>query len=162
MLSHFDWATFIYIPAISKNPVFQFLITVPIQFIIGFQFYERAWSAVKSGRTDMDVIVVVRTSAAFLYRHYVSPTPPTFVYTTESDSVVYETCAFIITFILLGRLLEQKSKAKTKEALEKLFQIQTKLATLYENGQEVRVDIEDLMPGNQIVVKPGEKVPIDG
>src|SRR5690625_1218907 len=162
MLSHFDWATSIYIPAIFKNPFFQFLITVPIQFIIGFQFYERAWSAVKNGSTNMDVLVVLSTSAAFFYSHYVTFTTPNFLYTTESDTLFYETSAFIITFILLGRLLEQKSKSKTKEALEKLYQIQTKLATLYENGQEVRVDIEDLMPGNQIVVKPGEKVPIDG
>src|SRR5699024_8076906 len=97
-----------------------------------------------------------------MYNQYVTFTTPNFFYTTESDTLFYETSAFIITFILLGRLLEQKSKSKTKEALEKLYQIQTKLATLYENGQEVSVDIEDLMPVNQIVVKPGDKVPIDG
>src|SRR5690625_2960632 len=162
MMSHFEWATFIYIPDIFKNPFFQFIITIPIQFVLGFQFYERAWYAVKNGSTNMDVLVVLSTSAAFFYSHFITFTTPNFLYTTESDILFYETSAFIITFILLGRLLEQKSKSKTKEALEELYQIQTKLATLYENGQEVRVNIEDLMPGNHIVVKPGERVPIDG
>ena len=72
MISHFKWATFIYIPPILTNPFFQFIITIPIQFIIGFQFYERAWKAVISGSTNMDVLVVLSTNAAFFYSHYVT------------------------------------------------------------------------------------------
>lgn len=162
MMSHFEWATFIYIPDIFKNPFFQFIITIPIQFVLGFQFYERAWYAVKNGSTNMDVLVVLSTSAAFFYSHYITFTTPNFLTTTESEPLFYETSAFIITFILLGRLLEQKTMSKTKEALEKLYQVQTKRATLFKNGQETNVDIENILRGDTMIVKPGEKVPIDG
>lgn len=162
MLDHFQWASFMYIPPIFMNPFFQFIITIPIQFIIGFPFYERAWIAVRNGSTNMDVLVVLSTSAAFFYSHYVTFTMPNFLYTTESVVLYYETSAFIITFILLGRLLETQTKMKTTEALEKLYQIQTKTAHLYKNGVDVPVAVEQLVPGDQIIVKPGEKVPIDG
>src|SRR5699024_4903392 len=89
-------------------------------------------------------------------------TTPNFLTTTESEPLFYETSAFIITFILLGRLLEQKTMSKTKEALEKLYQVQTKRATLFKNGQETNVDIENILRGDTMIVKPGEKVPIDG
>lgn len=162
MLAHFQWATFIYIPPIFMNPFFQFIITIPIQFIIGFPFYERAWKAIRNGSTNMDVLVVLSTSAAFFYSQYVTFTMPDFLSTTESVVLYYETSAFIITFILLGRLLETQTKLKTTEALEKLYQIQTKTAHLYKNGIDVPVAVEQLVPGDQIRVKPGEKVPIDG
>jgi len=162
MMSHFEWSTFIYIPDIFKNPFFQFIITIPIQFVLGFQFYERAWYAVKNGSANMDVLVVLSTSAAFFYSHYITFTTPDFLTTTDSELLFYETSAFIITFILLGRLLEQKTMSKTKEALEKLYQVQTRRATLFKNGQEINIEIEDLLRGDTIIVKPGEKVPIDG
>ncbi len=162
MLSHFRWAEFIYIPPILSNPFFQFIITFPIQFVIGYQFYERAWKAIRNGLANMDVLVVLSTSAAFFYSHYVTFTTPNFFYTTESAVLFYETSAFIITFILLGKLLEANTKSRTAEALEKLYRVQTKTATLYRDGTEVSVEVEHLTPGDVIIVKPGEKVPIDG
>jgi len=162
MLSHFQWASFLYIPPLFQNPFFQMMITIPIQFIIGYPFYERAWHAVKHKIPNMDVLVVLSTSAAFFYSHYVTFTTPNFLYTIESEVLFYETSAFIITFILLGKLLEAKTKSRTSEALEKLYQIQTKTATLFENGKEVSVDVQHLVPGDIVVIKPGEKVPIDG
>src|SRR5690625_3321349 len=162
MLSHFEWASVIYIPALFKNPFFQFVITIPIQFIIGFQFYERAWSAVKNGSTNMDVLVVLSTSAAFFYSHYVTFTTPNFLYVTESTVLFYETSAFIITFILLGRLLEARTKTRTTEALEILYDIQAKSATVMNAGKEIKVDIEQIRPDHIVIVKPGEKLPIDG
>src|SRR5690625_6396656 len=87
---------------------------------------------------------------------------PNFLSTTAPVVVYYETSVFIITLILLGRLLETKTKLKTTEALEKLYQIQTKTAHLYKNGVDTPVAVEQLVPGDQILVKPGEKVPIDG
>src|SRR5699024_6949050 len=83
-------------------------------------------------------------------------------FATESPVLFYETRAFIITFILLGRLLEEKTKSRTKEALEKLYQIQVKSATVMKEGQEVVIDIEHVRPQDIIIVKPGEKLPIDG
>lgn len=162
MLGHFQLAAFIYIPPLFTNPLFQFLITIPIQFIIGFQFYDGAWNAIKNKGTNMDVLVVLSTSAAFFYSHYVTFTTPNLLSATESKVLFFETSAFIITFILLGRLLEAKTKTRTVEALEKLYQVQTKTATLYKNGEEIQTSVKTLSPGQTIIVKPGEKVPIDG
>ncbi|MFD2130048.1 heavy metal translocating P-type ATPase [Pseudogracilibacillus auburnensis] len=162
MLAHFAWTTFIYIPPLVTNPFFQLFITIPIQFIIGFPFYERAWKAIKSGSANMDVLVVLSTSAAFFYSHYVTFTTPDFLFTTGSAVLFYETSAFIITFILLGRLLEAKTKSKTTVALEKLYHMQIKTATLIKNGEEMLTSVAQLVPGDIILIKPGEKVPIDG
>ncbi|MEI3605758.1 cation-translocating P-type ATPase [Pseudogracilibacillus sp. SE30717A] len=162
MFSHFMWSEWLYIPSIFMNPFFQFIITLPIQFVIGYQFYERAWKAVKNGSMNMDVLVVLSTSAAFFYSHYVTFTTHGFLYTTESAVLFYETSAFIITFILLGRLLETKTKYKTTEALKKLYEIKTEKANLYNGTDEVLINVKELRPGNIIIVKPGEKVPIDG
>jgi len=162
MLAHFTWTAFIYIPAILTNPFFQFVITFPIQFVIGFQFYDRAWKAIKNGSTNMDVLVVLSTSAAFFYSHYVTFTTPDFLYVTESAMLFYETSAFIITFILLGRFLEAKTKLRTTEALKKLYEVQTKEANLYLEGKEILVSVKELVPGDTVIIKPGEKVPIDG
>lgn len=162
MLSHFQWASFIYIPPLFLIPLFQFIITIPIQFIIGFRFYERAYQALKSGQTNMDVLVVLSTSAAFFYSHYITFTMPHFLSPSFSTVLFYETSAFIITFILLGKLLEAKTKSKATEALKKLYKIQTKTASLIEKGNEKQVLVTSLLPGDRIMIKPGEKVPIDG
>lgn len=162
MFSHFQWANFIYVPELFTHPLFQFVLTIPIQFIIGFQFYERAWKSLKSGSANMDVLVVISTSAAFFYSHYLTFTNLNGNGHNNSIVLFYETSAFIITFILLGKLLEARTKLKTKKALKKLYQLQTKTAILFVNGKETRSPIEQITPGHIIVVKAGEKVPIDG
>ncbi|HEX6594312.1 MAG TPA: heavy metal translocating P-type ATPase [Bacillota bacterium] len=161
MFAHFQWATFFYIPPLLLNPFFQFFITIPIQFVIGYSFYERAWKAVINGSTNMDVLVVLSTTTAFFYSHYLTFSTSA---SSQTEPIVlyYETSAFIITFILLGRFLEAKTKWRTTEALEKLYQVQTKTATLYVNGDEIQLPVEQLLPGDVVIIKPGEKVPIDG
>lgn len=162
MFAHFNWANFMYIPALFTHPLFQFIITIPIQFVIGFSFYERAWGALKNGSANMDVLVVLSTSAAFFYSHYLTFT--SFPFTNQSHTIVlyYETSAFIITFILLGKLLEAKTKAKTTEAIKKLYHLQTKTATVYRNNQARQTPVADIILGDIIMLKPGDKVPIDG
>ncbi|GAB4074556.1 heavy metal translocating P-type ATPase [Barrientosiimonas marina] len=161
MFAHFNWASSMYVPTLLTNPFFQLAITIPIQFIIGFPFYERAWKAIKGGSANMDVLVVLSTSAAFFYSHYITfvsfsvPSP-------GHPTLYFETSAFIITFILLGKLLEAKTKLRTTEAVKKLYQLQTKTATLYKDGQEFKAPVDQLSPGNILIVRPGEKVPIDG
>lgn len=162
MLAHFIWASFIYIPELFTNPWFQLVITIPIQFIIGFQFYVGAWHALKSRSANMDVLVVLSTSAAFFYSHYLTMTSQPFLHHSEPVVLYYETSAFIITFILLGKLLETKTKLKTTEAIKTLYKLQTKTATLYVDGKEIKSPVDRLAPGDVIVLKPGEKVPIDG
>ncbi len=158
MLDHFSWASFIYVPDLFTHPFFQMAVILPIQFIIGQQFYDSAWKAVKNGSANMDVLVVLSTSAAFFYSHYLTFTSQH----TDSTGLFYETSAFIITFILLGKLLEAKTKLKTTEAIKELYQLQTKAAMLISDGRERECPVDQLSPGDLIIVRPGEKVPIDG
>ncbi|WP_018392734.1 heavy metal translocating P-type ATPase [Bacillus sp. 37MA] len=164
MLAHFKWTSFINVPELFINPLFQLAITFPIQFIIGFQFYDRAWKALKNRSANMDVLVVLSTSAAFFYSHYLTMVSLKINTLNDSHSMglFYETSAFIITFILLGKLLEARTKLRTTEAIKKLYQLQTKTATLYLNGKETKSSVDKILPGEIIVVKPGEKVPVDG
>ncbi|WP_209121206.1 cation-translocating P-type ATPase [Alkalihalobacillus sp. BA299] len=162
MFTHFKWTSFIKVPELFINPLFQFAVSIPIQFIIGFQFYERAWKAVKNGSANMDVLVVLSTSAAFFYSHYLTFSSLNTPDRSHSIGLFYETSAFIITFILLGKLLEAKTKLRTTEAIKKLYQLQTKTATVYLNGEESKFPVDKISPGNVIILKPGEKVPIDG
>jgi P-type Cu+ transporter len=162
MFSHFKRASFVKVPELLLNPLFQFAITIPIQFIIGFQFYERAWKSLKSGSANMDVLVVLSTSAAFFYSHYLTFTHLNTLEHSQSIVLFYETSAFIITFILLGKLLEAKTKMRTTDAIKKLYQLQMKSATLYLDGKEYQTPVDKISPGNVVIVKSGEKVPIDG
>lgn len=162
MLTHFKLTSFIKVPELFMNPLFQLAITIPIQFLIGFQFYESAWSAVKNKSANMDVLVVVSTSAAFFYSHYLTFTALKSGDHSHTDGLFYETSAFIITFILLGKLLEAKTKWKTTESIKKLYQLQPKTATVYSNGSEIKLSVDQIGPGDMIVVKPGERVPVDG
>jgi Cu+-exporting ATPase len=162
MLSHFKWSSFVKVPELLINPLFQFAITIPIQFIIGYQFYERAWKSLKSGSANMDVLVVLSTSAAFFYSHYLTFTHLNTIDYQHSIVLFYETSAFIITFILLGKLLEARTKLRTTDAIKKLYQLQLRTATLYLDGEEYETPVDKISPGNVVLVKSGEKVPIDG
>ncbi|WP_026701596.1 heavy metal translocating P-type ATPase [Salibacterium aidingense] len=161
MLAHFKWGAFLYIPELFLHPLFQLAITIPIQFIIGFAFYERAWKALKQGSATMDSLVVLSTSTAFFYSHYLTFTSFPTARDAHSLGLFYETSAFIITFILLGKVLEARTKMKTTEAVKKLYQLQTKTATLYKNGEESSVSVDHILPGDIVVLRPGEKVPVD-
>src|SRR5699024_6575055 len=133
-----------------------------IQFIIGFGFYERAWYALRNGSANMDVLVVLSTSAAFFYSHYLTVISLQSPHPSEPILLYYETSAFIITFILLGKLLEAKTKIRTTEAIKKLYQLQTKITTIHKNGKKLTLKADQIIPGDIMILKPGEKVPIDG
>jgi P-type Cu+ transporter len=162
MFAHFSVTSFIKVPELFLNPLFQLAITIPIQFVIGFQFYESAWKALKNGSANMDVLVVLSTSAAFFYSHYLTITALKTGNHTHAIGMFYETSAFIMTFILLGKLLEAKTKMRTTESIKKLHQLQPKMATLDLNGKQSKVAIDQILPGDVIWVKPGERIPVDG
>ncbi len=162
MISHFQWLSALYIPSLFLHPLFQLVVTIPIQFIIGIPFYQRAWTALKNRSANMDVLVVLSTSAAFFYSHYLTMVSFRTQAPLHPSELFYETSAFIITFILLGKLLEAKTKRKTTAAIKSLYELQTKTAILYEDGEQKIVQVNDLKKGDQIFIKPGEKVPIDG
>src|SRR5690606_6841032 len=118
--------------------------------------------SLKSGSANMDVLVVLSTTAAFFYSHYLTFTSLNSSVPPHSIVLFYETSAFIITFILLGKFLEAKTKLKTTEATKKLYQMQTKTATLFINAKESQLPVDKIAPCDVIIVKSGEKVPVDG
>ena len=135
-------------------------LATPVQFWAGWRFYKGAWGAIKHGQANMNTLVVVGTSAAYLYSLVATVAPQLFA--GGRADVYFDTSALIITLILLGRLLEARAKGRTNEAIKKLAGLQAKTARVVRDGEEVDVPIEDVVVGDVVVVRPGEKVPVDG
>jgi P-type Cu+ transporter len=134
--------------------VFAALAT-PVQFYVGKDFYVGAWKALKNKAANMDVLVVMGSSVAYFY----SFGPLLGLYGTH---LYFETSAVIITLIVLGKYLEAKAKGRTSEALKKLMGLRAKTARVLRDGQEVEIAIDDVRVGEVVVVRPGEKIPVDG
>jgi len=151
----FKWT---WVPDIIFNMLFQLALATPIQFIAGAQFYKDAYYALKNKSANMAVLVALGTSAAYLFSVVV-----TFWGQQIGEMhVYYETSAIIITLIILGKLLEAIAKGKTSEAIKKLMGLQAKTARVVRDGRESDIPIEEVVAGDLIVVRPGEKVPVDG
>ncbi|CEG29003.1 heavy metal translocating P-type ATPase [Bacillus sp. B-jedd] len=160
MVGHFSFTSFIYVPDAFMNPWVQFLLATPVQFYIGGQFYVGAYKALKNGSANMDVLVALGTSAAYFYSLYQSIA--SLGNSTHMPELYFETSAVLITLILLGKLFEAKAKGRSSEAIKKLMGLQAKTAIVERNGAEVVVPLEDVLVGDIIHVKPGEKIPVDG
>jgi Cu+-exporting ATPase len=130
-------------------------LALPVQFYVGWQYYVGAIKSLRNGAANMDVLVSLGTSAAFLYS-----LPVTFG--LISGHVYFETAAVIIVLIKLGKLLEVRAKGRTSEAIKKLMGLRAKSARIIRNGQEMEVPIEDVLVGDVVSVRPGEKIPVDG
>ncbi|OLS03448.1 heavy metal translocating P-type ATPase [Tissierella creatinophila] len=139
---------------ILTNGWFQFALATPVQFIIGYRFYNGAYKALRGGGANMDVLIAMGTSAAYFYSIY-----NLFAGVHE---YYFEASATIITLILLGKTFEAIAKGKTSEAIKKLMGLQPKTALIIRDGEEIEIDIDDLNIGDIVIVKPGEKVPVDG
>lgn len=161
MFAHFSFTSFIPVPDLFLNPWFQLAITTPIQFLIGLQFYQGAWNALKGGSANMDVLVVLSTTTAYFYSHYLTFQTLGQPYSHHVD-LYFESSALIITFILLGKLLESRTKRRTTEAIRKLARAQAKEALVIREGKEYKIPVEQVIPGDVVIVRPGEKVPVDG
>src|SRR5215213_3487738 len=136
-------------------------LATPVQFWAGRRFYRGAWGALKHGSADMNTLVVVGTSAAYLYSAVVALAPQLFA-GGMGVGVYFDTSALIVTLILLGRLLEARAKGRTSEAIKRLAGLGAKTARVARDGEEVDVPVEDVAVGEVVVVRPGEKVPVDG
>lgn len=134
-----------------------FALATPVQFYAGAQFYRGFWHALKRGSGNMDTLIAIGTSAAYFYS-----VAATFIPTLESQPVFYETAALLITFVLLGKLLEARAKGKTGDAIKKLMGLAAKTARVVRGGEELDIPVEQVVVGDIIVVRPGEKVPVDG
>jgi P-type Cu+ transporter len=160
MVSHFEFTSFIWLPGMFMNPWVQLALATPVQFIVGRQFYVGAYKALRNKSANMDVLVSLGTSAAYFYSLYLSIS--SIGSGAHMVELYYETSAVLITLILLGKLFEAKAKGRSSEAIKKLMGLQAKNATVVRDGQEMIIPIEDVLEGDIVYVKPGEKVPVDG
>ncbi|MEN6349392.1 MAG: heavy metal translocating P-type ATPase [Syntrophomonas sp.] len=142
------------------NQYFQLVLATPVQFIIGARFYKQSYYALRSGSANMDVLIAMGTSAAYLfslYNVFFEAVPPGMM-----KNLYFEASAIIITLILLGKYLEAVAKGRTSEAIKKLAALQAKTARVIREGMEKDIPIEEVDLGDLVVVRPGEKVPVDG
>ena len=142
----------------EAQPWFNWLmlaLALPVQFYVGWQYYVGAFKALRNKSANMDVLIVMGTSAAFLYS-----LPITFG--LLMGHVYYETAAVIITLIRLGKFLEARAKGRTSEAIKKLMGLRAKTARVVRDGTEVEVPVDDVRVGDIVLVRPGEKIPVDG
>lgn len=155
MVAHFSFTSFIWVPEALMNPWVQMALATPIQFIIGWQFYEGAYKALRNKSANMDVLVALGTSAAYFYSVYLA-------FSGQHEALYFETSAVLITLIILGKLFEARAKERSSEAIKKLMGLQAKEAIVIRDGQAVRTAISDVVVGDIIQIKPGEKIPVDG
>ncbi|MBT5924561.1 heavy metal translocating P-type ATPase, partial [Candidatus Woesearchaeota archaeon] len=151
--------TFILGMFFMKNPIpFQnyimWVLATPVQFYVGKQFYQGAWAALKNKTSNMDTLIAMGTSAAYFYSVY--------VVLSGTGHQYFEASAVLITLVIFGKYLEAVAKGKTSDAISKLMKLGAKTATVFRNGKEMKIPIDDVKKGDRVIVKPGEKVPVDG
>ena len=134
----------------------QFVLATPVQFWIGWRFYVGGWNAVRGGSGNMDVLVALGTTMAWAYSTVVV------LLDLQHQHVYFEAAATVITLVLLGKILEARAKAKTSAAIEALMKLQPQTAHVERNGEIVELPVASLIPGDIVVVRPGEAVPVDG
>nr|WP_263314844.1 heavy metal translocating P-type ATPase [Mammaliicoccus sp. Marseille-Q6498] len=147
------------LPHIFMNPWFQFILATPVQFIIGWQFYVGAYKNLRNGGANMDVLVALGTSAAYFYSLYEAI--KTIGHPNYMPHLYFETSAVLITLIIFGKYLEQRAKRQTTNALSSLLNLQAKEARVIRDGKEIMIPVEEVEVGDELVVKPGEKIPVD-
>ena len=139
-----------------------FILATPVQFGPGMTFYRGAWKAARHGTTDMNTLIAVGTTAAYGYSVLVTFFPSFISGTGLELAVYYDASATIIALILLGRFLEAKAKGRTSEAIRRLLDLQARTARILRDGEELDIPVDEVRVGEIVVVKPGEKIPVDG
>ena len=138
----------------------QLILTTPIQFIIAYPFYKAAWKSLLNKSASMDVLVILGTSAAYFYSLFSLFYP--YIEPSYDGEVFFETSAILLTFIFLGKFLEEVTKGRTSEAIKKLIELRPDTAFVIRNGKEMEIPIDDVQIEDICLIKPGESVPVDG
>lgn len=147
----------------SWSPRVQLALTVPVLLVFGRSFYVTGWRQARHGKANMDTLVALSTSIAFLFSLFNTLFPQVWYDQGLEPHVYYEAAAMIVAFVLLGKTLEERAKGSTSSAIRKLMGLQPKTARLVEvDGTEREVPIAQLKPGDRISVRPGERIPVDG
>lgn len=153
---------FPFIPRWLHNPWLQLVLTAPVQFWCGYKFYIGGWKAFKHHAATMDTLIALGTSAAYFYSLFATIFTDFFLNQGLMPEVYYETAAVVITLILLGQWFENRAKGQTSAAIRQLMGLQARDARVIRNGQEVDIPINKVQIGDIILVRPGEKIPVDG
>ncbi|MDQ3828508.1 MAG: copper-translocating P-type ATPase, partial [Candidatus Tectomicrobia bacterium] len=149
-------------PAILTNHYTLWALTTPVQFWVGWQFLRGFAKALRHGTADMNTLVTIGTMAAYLYSVGVTLAPRFFSVGGGHAAVYFDTAAVLITLIVLGRWLEAKARGRTSEAIKRLLGLQPKVARVRRGGAEIDLPVEEVTVGDLIIVRPGEKIPVDG
>ncbi len=155
-----EW--FPFIPKILNNNWILFILTTPVQFWIGSQFYSGLKLLVKYRTADMNTLIAVGTLAAYFYSVAVTVFPTFFIQGGITPAIYFDTSAIIIVLILLGKYFEVLMKGRASEAIKKLIGLQPKTAKILRDGKEIEISIADVIVGDLIIVRPGERIPVDG
>ena len=150
------------IPEWLHNRWLQLALALPVQLWCGSSFYIGAWKAFKNHTATMDTLISLGTLAAFSYSITVTLNPTFFIAQGLQPEVYYEVSVIVITLILLGKLFENRAKGETSDAIRKLIGLQAKTARVLRDGQESDIPIEDVLINDIVLVRPGEKIPVDG
>ncbi len=150
------------VPDFLRNYYLLWILATPVQFWAGWQFYRGAWGAFIHRNADMNTLIAVGTSAAYLYSITAMLLPSLFRASGIEPKVYFDTSVVIITLILLGKVLEARAKGQTSEAIKKLIGLQPKTAKVIRDGKEIDLPVEEVLVGDVVIVRPGEKIPVDG
>lgn len=146
------------LPSILPNNVWLFLFATPVQFVAGWRFYRGTFDALKKLTANMDTLIAIGTSAAWIYSTTVTFFPGVF----PPGKVYFDTAALIISLILVGKLLEDMAKGKASEAVRKLMDLQPTMAKIIRDGNELEVPVERVNKDDIVIIRSGEKIPVDG
>ncbi|MFC2025154.1 heavy metal translocating P-type ATPase [Chloroflexota bacterium] len=149
-------------PSFIGKAYLLWALATPVQFWAGWRFYRGAWGVLKHRTADMNTLIAVGTSAAYFYSMVAVLFPSLFVAAGRGADVYFDTAALIIGLILLGRFLEARARGQTSEAIKKLIGMQPNTALVIRDGEEREIPVEDVQVGDLILVRPGERVPVDG
>ncbi len=149
-------------PSFVGKPYLLWALATPVQFWAGWRFYRGAWGALRHKTADMNTLVAVGTSAAYFYSVIAVLFPYLFAATEVELGLYFDTSAMIVTLILLGRFLETRARGQTSEAIKKLIGLNPKTALVIRDGEEREISVEDVQVGDLVLVRPGERVPVDG
>ncbi|MGB9764425.1 MAG: copper-translocating P-type ATPase [Candidatus Saccharicenans sp.] len=153
---------FPWVPSIFRNFYFLWLLATPVQFYVGWDFIRRAFVSLKHRTADMNTLVAVGTLSAYSYSLVATLFPSIFHRAGLKPAVYFDTSAVIIVLVLLGRYLESRAKGRAYQAIKKLAALQAKTARVIRNNQEIEIPAEEVKLGEIIVVRPGEKIAVDG
>jgi len=143
-----------FLPDFALRKYILLALATPVQFYVGWQFYRGTWKSLKQRTAGMDTLIAMGSSAAYFYS-----LAATFL---TGGHVYYETAAMIITLIVLGKYLEAKAKGRTSESIKRLMGLRARTARVIRNGEEVDLPVEEVQVGDVVIVRPGEKIPVDG